>query len=448
MKNFDVIKNALVEAAREAGIGEYEIYFESGSNLSADTLKDALNSLSSGTTGGICFRCVIDGRMGYASSEVMEPEEMRELVARAANNARYIGTEECEVIFAGSPEYGKKTRDYTPMPDAETLKSTALEIQKNNFAHGEYVADSTQSTCIAYESETVICNSHGLELSNRAGFAGAYSEIVVNKDGEQVYGIDFARQLDSESLRALSDRAYDDAMSKLGAGEVESGKYDIVISGEEMRSMLSAFWPVFSGRSVRLGMSLLGDKVGEKIAADCVTLSDDPFDPNCPVQTTFDAEGVATRRKNVIENGVLKTLLYNLSEAAKAGKESTGNAFKGGYADTVGIRPYRLGLEPGEYSLEELFAKVGNGIYVTEVKGLHAGADENTGDFSVESAGFMIENGKRGHAVKSFTIAGNFYEMLRDITELGNHVEYGLPAGLNVFASPDVVVRNISVAGK
>ena len=145
---------------------------------------------------------------------------------------------------------------------------------------------------------------------------------------------------------------------------------------------------------------------------------------------------------------MLKTLLYNLSEATKAGCSSTGNAFKGSYADTVGTRPYRLGIEPGTLDREALFGKVGNGIFVTEIKGLHAGANPNTGDFSVESAGFMIENGKKGRPVKSFTIAGNFYELLHGITDIGNKVDYGIPAGLNVFACPDVLVRNISVAGK
>lgn len=448
MNNFDAIKKALVSAAKAAGIGEYEIYYQSVSSIDAETLKDELSSFSSGVSGGICFRCVVDGHMGYASTEVMEPSEMAELVACAANNARFIGTDEQEVIFKGSPEYGHKTCDYTSLPDAEKLKQTALAIQRGSYAQSEYVADGTQSGAEAYEIETVLCNSGGLELSNRASFTGGYSYVVVNRDGEHESAMDFRLGCDTETLLQTCAEAHTKAMSKLGAGEVDSGEYDIVISGKQMNSLLATFWSVFSGHSVRLGLSLLGDKVGSKIAADCVTLSDDPFDPNCPVQTTFDAEGVAVYPKNVIENGVLKTLLYNLSEATKAGCSSTGNAFKGSYADTVGTRPYRLGIEPGTLDREALFGKVGNGIFVTEIKGLHAGANPNTGDFSVESAGFMIENGKKGRPVKSFTIAGNFYELLRGITDIGNKVDYGIPAGLNVFACPDVLVRNISVAGK
>ena len=193
---------------------------------------------------------------------------------------------------------------------------------------------------------------------------------------------------------------------------------------------------------------MLANKVGEKVASECVTISDDPFDPACPVQTTFDAEGVAVYKKNVIENGVLKTFLYNLTEAGRANVESTANAYKAGYADTVGIRPYRFAIEPGEHSLNDLFGIVGNGLYITETKGLHAGTNAATGDFSIESAGFVIENGKQGRPVKSFTIAGNFYDLLKNISNIGNEMDHGLPSGLNVFASPAVLVQNISVAGK
>ena len=91
---------------------------------------------------------------------------------------------------------------------------------------------------------------------------------------------------------------------------------------------------------------------------------------------------------------------------------------------------------------------MGNGLYITEVKGLHAGANETTGDFSVESAGFEIKDGRKGRSVKSFTIAGNFYTLLKSITHVGNKTEYGISGGYTVYASPAVLIRNISAAGK
>lgn len=448
MNNFDKLKKALILAAEQAGIEKYEIYYQNVNEISSETLKNELSNFSFGNTGGICFRCIVNGKMGYSSTELMQEDEMHELVRRAAINACFIESQSNGIIFPGSKSYGTKTSEYRALPDVAVLKENAMELQRQNYLQGEHVTDGTQAVTMAYEIETVICNSEGLNLSNKASMSGGYSYIIINKDGEPSYGIKFAKGCDINQLKTIPKQAYEIALSKLNAGEVETGTYDIIISGEQMRSLLSAFWTVFSSKSVRLGTSLLVNKTGESIASECVTISDDPFDPNCPIQTTFDAEGVAVYKKDIVKNGVLKTFLYNLSEAELAHVDSTANAYKASYADTVGIHPYCFSINPGKYELEELFGIMENGIYITETKGLHAGTNSATGDFSIECAGFIVKNGQKMGAVKSFTISGNFYELLKNITHIENKLEYGIPGGLNVFASPSVLVKNISVAGK
>ena len=191
---------------------------------------------------------------------------------------------------------------------------------------------------------------------------------------------------------------------------------------------------------------MLAGKEGEKVAADCLTLIDDPFYAKNTMQMPFDGEGVATVEKKLIENGVLKTLLYDLTYAKKAGKTPTGNAARG-IADPVSISPYCLRIAPGALTEEALLQKLGNGIYINELKGLHAGADAVTGDFSIESAGFLVENGKRTRPVHSFTVAGNFFDLLRAIDGVADNVEMALPA-VSCTAAPDLLVRGLSVAGE
>ena len=146
-----------------------------------------------------------------------------------------------------------------------------------------------------------------------------------------------------------------------------------------------------------------------------------------------------------MENGVLKTYLYNLMTAKKDGVETTGNASRG--SASIGTRVYTFYINKGEMTREELLKKAGNGIYVTAMKGFHAGANAVTGDFSIESAGFIVRDGKRAEPVKSFTVAGNFFELLREIDRIGGTVYWGMPA-TTAFGSPDVLVRGMSVAGK
>ena len=175
-----------------------------------------------------------------------------------------------------------------------------------------------------------------------------------------------------------------------------------------------------------------------------MTIVDDPFYPGNTMQINFDGEGVPTRTKNVVENGVLKTFLYNLTSAMKDKVESTGNAARSG--SSIGTKPYVFYMKPGKTSREELFAKVGNGIYVTEMKGFHAGANAATGDFSIESAGFLIEDGKKTKPVKSFTVAGNFFELLKSIDTIGSEIDLSRPGYTNI-AAPDLLIRDMPVAG-
>ncbi len=441
--NFNEIKQIISDACKKYGVEEYEVSYSIGENISAETLKDEISAFSSGESARVYFRCLVDGHMGYASTSFFDNDEIEDLVVRASDNARAIENDDVVVIFKGSESYGKTTAPEPEIVDAAELKSKAMELQKKTYAYSDTVADGTQSIAISFRDEIYLYNSHGLELSNRVGMTGCYVAAVVNKDGESRDNFEFAESIHGEKFDELPAKAVDGALDKIGAGEVPTGKYNVVIDGTQMRSLLSAFSPSFSAKNAILGMSMLAGKEGEKIAADIVNITDDAMRDGCPVQTPFDDEGVATYKKNVVENGVLKTLLYDLTTAIKTGKQSTGNGRRGG-----NIAPYNFGISAGEGTLEELFIKAGEGIYVTGVKGLHAGANPITGDFSVESEGFLIKDGKKAGPVKSFTVAGNFFTLIKDIDSLSNEVKWGIPGGYTVFGSPDVLVKGMSVAGK
>lgn len=445
---FEQMKQALVAAARRAGLEQYEIYSQTEESISAETLKDEISSFSSGVSGGICFRCIVDGKMGYASGELMTEDAMEELVSAAISNAHCIDNDDEVFIFGGSSAYATPEAREVKLNDASTIRKTALELQAATYAASEKVGDGTQTAVLSFTTEIHLSNSHGLELSNRAGMSGAYVMPVVREGEEAQENFEFGEGATFEALKDLPQKAVQGALDKLGATTVESGKYDVVFHGAQFRSFLSTFSPVFSAKNAQLGLSLLAGKENTAVAADCVTLVDDPMRAGSPMQTPFDGEGVATARRNVIENGVLQTLLYDLTTAKKAGVESTGNGQKGSYAAPVGIAPYNFSIAPGTYSEDELFAAVGDGIYITECKGFHAGANAVTGDFSIESAGFRIRNGKRAEPIKSFTVAGNFFDLLKQIDKIGNDVKWGIPGGFTVFGAPTLLVRGLSIAGK
>ena len=446
--NFNQAKEVLVAEANRAGLLEYEIYFMESGSMSAETLKDEISSFSSGVRGGISFRCIVNGRLGSAATELMEENEMRELVERAVRNAGVIESDDPVIFYDGDEAYATPSLPEIENPDAARIKSVALAVQNQTYAQSEFITDGTQSGVFTTNIRRELVNSHGLNLSDEFHACGAYAQAVIEKDGESQDDFDCCLGLAASDLAKLSENAVKDALAKIGAVEIDSGKYDLIIQGKQMRALLSTFSSVFSAKAAQLGLSLLRGKEGSVIAGDAVTLIDDPMRENYPVQVTFDGEGVATKKKAVIEKGVLTTLLYDLSTDEKAGRKSTGNGQRKSYASPVSISPYSFYLAGGEFSEDDLKARLVDGIYLTELKGLHAGANDVTGDFSIESAGFLVKNGKLSTAVKSFTVAGNFFDLLKNIEALSDTVHFDSSTGFTSYGSPDVLIRNMSVAGK
>lgn len=446
--DFIKIRDTIRAAALDANIEEYEIYCSHEDNISAEALKDEISAFSSGISGGVGFRCIIDGRIGYASTNIVNDEELYDLVLRAQNNAKIIENDDEVFIFKGSDAYESINAPACVVADAEDIKKCALKVQKNAYGCSRCVVDGTQSGALSFACENYLFNSYGLELTNKVGMTGCFCIAVINSNGEAQNNVEFALGLDGDEVDNVARRSVDGAMDKLGATTVESGKYNIVIDGSEMMNMLDVYSTAFSAKSARMGLSLLAGKEGEVIASECVNITDDPMREGCPIQTAFDGEGVATHKKHIVENGVLKTLLYDLTNAKIMGRESTGNGQRGAYASHIAIRPYNFSISAGDKTLDELLEIMGEGIYITSLVGLHVAADPVTGDFSIESQGFRVRNGKKAEAVKGFTIAGNFFELLKNIAEVSNKVKWGIPMGFCVFGSPAVLVKNISVAGQ
>ncbi len=447
--NYQLLKKAIEDEAARLGLTEYEIYYMSNEELSVDTLNKVQNSFSSGNSGGICFRVLYDGKMGYAASELMEEAEMKALVSRAMANAEATEKPDTVGIFAGSESYAElKNQGFTPKSAAE-LKSMTAALAEEIYNASDKVTGGTATYGVTAGFTVRLSNSHGLNLETRCGISALQAAAVISDDGKYESAYDM-KELKGEEIdmKAMAADVVEEAIRKASAGLIESGKYSVVLSAKQMRTILSAYVSAFSAKTAQMGMSLLAGKEGEKIASDIVNITDDPMREGVSIQTNFDAEGVAAYRKSVVEGGVLKTMLHNRETAKRAGVESTGNASKGGYASPVAVSPYAFCLEAGDKTEDELFAMAEGGIYITELKGLHAGANPITGDFSIESAGFRIKDGKPSEAVKSFTIAGNFFELLKSIAALSDTVEVAVTGGFTTFGSPAVLIHNMSVAGK
>ena len=444
--NFNEIKEVIANAANKAGIGEYDIYYSSSSEISAETLTHEISGFSSSDSIGLGFRCIVDGKFGQASCEYITASELENMVIKAADNARYIESDDEAIIFKGSEKYETVACEMFNMPSSGELKDVALKLDGKTYGESELVVDGTQCGVGSGAVDVHMYNSYGLELHKAAGYVYYYTCPVVYDGNETEDSVESKTAKSFDNVEGIVEKAVKNASAKLGADSVPSGSYNVIISGKKFCDFLAEFCGSFSAKQVKLGLSKFANKLETKVASDIITIVDDPFSDELCGKNAFDGEGVATRTKNLIENGVLKTYLYDLAMAKHFGVEPTGNASRG-YASPVVISPYFLCLNKGDKSFDELMEMAGDGIYVTELKSFSA-TNAVTGDFSIESAGYLIENGKLGKFVKSFTIAGNFFELLNNVEALSDTLEVKHSGIYRGFASPDVFVKNISVAGK
>lgn len=442
---YQEFKEAVVREAETRGITEYEIYYTESESVSVEMYQEEVKSYGTESSLGVCFRCVINERAGYAATENLTAQEAMSLVARAVENAKSIESDEKAFIYEKGDNYASLGETQEELSSGALLVEAAEALQKKMYQADNRVVDGTQAYLSGGSEKYALYNSKGLDLEDKVSYAHCVAVPIV-KDGEEMYDgyADKMGSLQDFDLDLITAEAVEDAVSTIGAGEVPSGKYSVVFSGKAMAKLLMTYASVFSAEEVQKGLSLLKDKEGEKIAADCVTLIDDPRYPDSVIKRTFDGEGVAAYAKNVVENGTLNTLLHNLTTAAKAGTKSTGNASKPSYSSVVGISPFTFYLKPGNVTQEELFAQAGKGIYVTNLEGLHSGANAVTGDFSLAAAGFLIEEGKKARPVKGFTVADNFFLFLKKIESVGTDLK--LLRGR--YGSPAVLVKEITVGGK
>ena len=442
---YNEFKQAVAAEAAKSGLSEYDLYYSQRASTTVRAYEGEVDDFSDKTEIGACFRCVAGGKVGYSHTQLLSTDEAARLVRDAAECAGVLESDDFAEICRGGMEYAQVAHFEGKGCDATALKKIAIEIEKMAKEKDNRVTSVPYAYASYSRSEIGLSNSHGVDLINVRGGYTVVCEAVAEANGSKYSGDSAQEALSAEdiNLGKIVDEAVELAVSAIGGRTVKSGQYPVVFSGRMAREILSCFQGVFSGDAAQKGLSLLQGREGEALAAPIVTLLDDPHREDSLHKSAFDDEGMPTQVKTLIENGVLKTLIYDMKSAAKAGCKSTGNGRKGSYAGDINVAPFNLILAPGAKTPQELLADIPQGLYITELKGMHASANAATGDFSLEAKGFLIEAGKRGRPAEQFTIAGNFYEMLKDIDAIGS--DFLLEGGVGAAS---VRVSALAVSGE
>ena len=430
--------------AKEAGLQEVELFISESRSLSISMFHGEVDEYKDNNGYSILARGILNGKCGSATADVWNKDKAAWLVKEMVANAKVIENDDPIFIFKGSEKYHKVNTFNKDLENVsiDTIMKGLQDVEKECRALDKRIIEVAGTEYNQVSSKTTLINSNGLNLVQKNNF---YYYIVqcVAKEGEQTksgYDFFFDNDFSKFDAKKFAKKVVDQTVAQLGGEACASNKYKAVLHPDVVTSLLKAYIGHANAEEVQKKSSLFIGKVGQKIASKKVTIEDRPLQKN-PFARWFDDEGVATYNKAIIKNGVLQTYLYNLTTAAKDGVQTTGNGYGGG---KKGVEPAFLYLKPGKKSLEELFAEVGNGVFITEVSGLHAGLNPQSGNFSLQSTGFMIENGKKGKPLDLITISGNLLEIFQDVLEVGNDT-YVSPSGVS---AQSLLIKKIAVSGK
>lgn len=437
----------LFTMGREAGYTDMEVYVASKNQFAVRIFKSEIDSYNLAESRGLSFRGIINEKMGYSYTEHLGEESIEFLLKDAAENANIISSGDVEAIFSGSPSYASLN---TYSQELEALEPSAKIAWAKNLEEKACALDerifSVQVQLGNSLDETLISNTRGLDVAQKGNYAMGFVSVVVKdgKDTKNSYSYVASRDFSTFDAEKLARKTVEESLSLLGAEPVDSGEYSVVLRHDVAATFLSTFASSFSAEAVQKGLSLLKDRVGEIIVSPLITITDDPFLADRPWSSTFDAEGVATKQKHVIESGKLLTFLHNSKTARKEGLESTGNAFKASYNSPVSVSPTNFYIAAGDKTYDELLQELDNGLVIIALQGTHAGANPVSGDFSLSAYGYEVKGGKISRPVNQITIAGNFFKMLADVKSVGKDIEFGM----SNTGAPSLLVSSLSVAGK
>ena len=388
--------------------------------------------------------------MGNSYSEKIADDAIPFLVENAAQNAGIIEDPDHVELYPGDASYEQVKQfeeGLAKVPVQDKIDKT-LEMDRIATGLDKRIAGIDYCGAGTSEGYRLIANSHGLNVSAKSNNGFAFISARVTENGQFKVDREFwAGHNWTEFVpETLAKKAVENALSQLGAKPVPTGVYDILLERDDASAFLTAFSSVFSAERIQKGFSLLKGKIGEEIAAKGVNIRDDALLPLKAGSCSFDDEGVATKNKAVIENGVLKTFLHNTKTAKKDGVSSTGNGFKGmgGFKAPVDVSPTNLYIVPSNSSKDDLINEIKTGLIIRDLGGLHSGINPISGDFSVICGGYVIENGVKSRPVEQITIAGNFYSVLKNIVKTANDLNQ---LRGNV-ASPSLWIKGINVSGE
>lgn len=434
----------LVEAAKRAGADAADAVAVRGVSHGVEVRDGKVEASERSEGDDVGLRVFVGRRQAVISTNDMSGDNAAVLAERAVAMARvapddkYVGLADPDLLATTFPDLDVLD---PVVPTVGELERRAIEAEAAALA----VQGVTKSG-----GASASMGIGGMVLVTSTGFHGSYlrSSHGVSMTAIVGDGTKMERDYDFSSALHASDLASPAAVGKL-AGErtvaranprkVATCKVPVVYDPRVSNSLVGHVIGAANGASVARKTTFLKDSLGKQLFGSNIRIIDDPLRVRGLRSQSFDAEGVATVKRAIIDEGVLTTWLLDCATARELGLTTTGHAHRG-VSSSPSPGAYNLHMEAGSVSPEDLIADIKEGFYVTDLIG--SGVNGVTGDYSRGAGGFWIENGKLTYAVSEITIAGHLFEMFKSLTPAN---DLGFKYGVN---APTVRVEGLTIAGR
>ena len=444
-----------VEAALAAGAGEAEAAAQDSVGREIRVFAGEVESLSEAGERGLGVRAWIDGRVGFAYGTDLSDAGLTQIATDAVEAARVSDPDEFAAAprpdGAGPTPAGSDAffdSQVAAMPTEEKVGIAKAVEASAREADSRVVAVET-AVYVDEEVRSALRSSTGLGGEYEATFAYAYLQAIAEGGGAKQTGLGFGLGRSPVGLDpvAIGTEAAERAVQLLGASKPASRSCPVVLDPTVAASFAGFIGGVLCADAVQRGRSPFADRLGDEIASDALALADDGTDPEGMASAPIDAEGLPRTRTALIEGGRLTAYLQDSYTARRQGdgQTSTASAARSGYRSAPSVSTSNLLIDPGSQSLGDLFAAAVNGVYVTDVAGLHSGVNPVSGQFSVGASGLLIEGGELAAPVTEFTIASDLVSMLSAVTAAGAEARW-VPFGGSV-KTPPLLVGEMAVGG-
>jgi len=433
----EVIDQALHDAVNRCGASSAEADASLTQGSSLTVRLGEIETIEHNRDKSLSLTVYFDKKSGSASTSDMSAEAIRNTVDAACSIARFTAEDDCGGL-ADADQMAQQLPDldlWHPWhPDTDTARQLALECEEVARGAGSAISNSEGATVSSHEGVGIYANTHGFS-GTRYGTRHSLSCSVIASDGqamERDYWYTVARDRSALQTAAEVGRiAGQRTLDRLGSRKIATCQTPVIYEAQVASSLLTHLISAISGGALYRKSSFLLDHKGKKIFPDHINISEQPYLPKALGSAAFDNEGVATRQRSIIKDGVLMDYVLSSYSARKLGVQTTGNA--GGV--------HNLMIEHGSSDLPALMKQMGTGLLVTELIGF--GINNVTGDYSRGAAGFWVENGEIQYPVSEITVAGNLLDIFQSFVEVGNDLDN---RGNTITGS--ILVEKMTVAGE